>query len=145
MGARGASHAKTRQIYDQLWERAYTLAPESKTQEAFLTEVLDDLNQLSENRRLRIHYSQAEISIILWLVLLVGALPTIGYTLLFAGRHGWMQMCITGAMTLLVLLSLLVTLSLQYPFTGDVSIPPKAFQDLLESFQQRLREAGEHG
>ena len=45
----------------------------------------------------------------------------------------------------IVLLSLLVALSLQYPFTGDVSIQPEAFRDLLESFHQRLLTAGGQG
>jgi hypothetical protein len=35
-------------------------------------------------------------------------------------------------------LSLLVLLSLQYPFTGDVSISPNAMQTLLDSFQERI-------
>jgi hypothetical protein len=32
----------------------------------------------------------------------------------------------------------MVMLSLQYPFTGDVSISPNAMQTLLDSFQERV-------
>lgn len=145
MGARSRAHPKTVKIYEQLWERTYLLHPETKIQEAYLTEVLGDINQLSANRRLRLLYSRSDINGILWLVLLVGAMPTIGYTLLFANKHGWVQVLITMSIMLIVLLSLLVMLSLQYPFTGDVSIQPEAFRDLLESFQQRLMSAGMNG
>jgi len=145
MATAGKSHEKTRRIYEQLWERTYKLAPQTKNQEAYLTEVLSDINQLSANRRLRILYSRTEINGILWLVLFVGAAPCIGYTLLFASRHGWVQVVITFSVMLIVLLSLLVALSLQYPFTGDVSIQPEAFHELLESFHQRLLDAGVHG
>lgn len=145
MAAHGKAHPKTMKIYEQLWARTYNLRPETKTQEAFLTEVLGDINELSANRRLRMLYSRMEINGILWMVLLIGAFPTIGYTLLFANRHGWVQALITGSVTLIVLLCLLVALSLQYPFTGDVSIQPEAFCDLLESFHQRLLAAGVHG
>ena len=33
--------------------------------------------------------------------------------------------------------SLFLVLSLQYPFTGDISIKPSAFQELLTSFAHR--------
>ena len=145
MAAHGKQHPKTRELYEQLWDYTYKLAPSTKNQEAFLTEVLSDINQLSMNRRLRILYSRTEINGILWLVLLVGAAPTVGYTLLFANKHGWVQVLITMSIMVIVLLSLLVALSLQYPFTGDVSIQPEAFRDLLESFHQRLLTAGGQG
>lgn len=145
MGARGRAHPKTYELYEQLWERTYLLHPETKLQEAFLSQVLGDINQLSANRRLRLLYSRAEINGILWLVLLVGAIPAIGYTLLFANKHGWVQVLITMSIMLMILMSLLVLLSLQYPFTGDVRIQPEAFRDLLESFHQRLMSAGMNG
>ena len=141
MAARGTGHDKTRKIYEQLWEFTYRINPQTKNQEAYLAEVLSDINQLSANRRLRMLYSRMEINGILWLVLLLGAAPTIGYTLLFANKHGWVQVLITSSVMLIVLLSLLVALSLQYPFTGDVSLRPEAFKELLESFHQRLPTA----
>ena len=142
MGAHGRAHPKTNKIYEQLWGRIYLLHPETKIQEAFLTEVLGDINQLSANRRLWLLYSRAEINGILWMVLLVSALPTIGYTLLFANKHRWVHVLITTSIMLIVMMSLLVMLSLQYPFTGDVRIQPEAFRDLLESFHQRALSAG---
>ena len=107
--------------------------------------MLNDINQVSANRSLRLLYSRREINGILWVVLLVGALPTIGYTLLFANKHGWVQVLITISVMLIVMLSLVVMLSLQYPFTGDVSIQPEAFRDLLESFRHRALSAGMSG
>ncbi|MCX7008609.1 MAG: DUF4239 domain-containing protein, partial [Kiritimatiellaeota bacterium] len=145
MGAQGRANPKTAKIYEQLWDRTYVLHPETKIQEAYLTEVLGDISQVSANRRLRLLYSRTEINSILWLVLLLGAAPTVGYTLLFANKHGWVQILITMSVMLIVSLSLLVVLSLQYPFTGDVSIQPEAFRDLLESFQRRLLSAGVGG
>lgn len=142
MAARGHEHAQTRKIYGQLWKQSYNLQPQTKLQEAYLAEYLRDLNELSATRRTRILYSRTEIHSILWLILFVGAVPTILYSLLFANRHAWVQVIITAFIMLIILLSLLVALSLQYPCTGEVSIHPEAFQDLLESFHQRVLEAG---
>ena len=138
MAALGRAHPTTQQAYERLWGHTYRLQPETKNQEAYLTEFLARMNELSAARRQRILFSRMEVHSILWLVLLIGAVPTVTYTLLFANKHAWVQVMIVGFILLIVLMGLLVTLSLQYPFSGDVSIRPDAFQELLESFHQRL-------
>lgn len=142
MSAQGAAHPKTRALYEQLWERSYTLTPQNPVQEAYLSELLGDVGEVSVNRKLRILYSRAEISPILWMVLLVGAVPTIGYTLLFASRHDSIQVIVTSTVNLIVFLSLFVAMSLQYPFTGDVSISPDAFREILQAFEEHLPDLG---
>lgn len=138
MAARGQAHPRTAQLYERLWEHAYRLHPETNNQKAFLTEFLARLNELSGARRLRIIHSRMHVHRVLWLVLLVGAVPTAVFTLLFSCKHRWTQILIAGFVLMIVLLGLLITFSLQYPFSGDVSIQPEAFRELLESFRQRL-------
>jgi hypothetical protein len=79
-----------------------------------------------------------EVHSILWLVLLIGAVPTVAYPLLFSNRHAWVQVAIMGSIMLIVMLGLLVTLFLQHPFSSEVGIEPEAFRELLVSFHQRL-------
>jgi hypothetical protein len=138
MADRGQRSPKTQRIYEGLWERTYRLEPQTKLQEAFLAEILADINQLSATRRLRVLHSRKEINGILWLVLFVGAVPTIGYTLMFANGNRAVQVLVTASIILIVLLGILVAMELQYPFTGEISIRPDAVADLLESFRQRL-------
>lgn len=142
MSAEGTAHPKTQALYEQIWERSFTLNPQTPVQEAYLSELLGDISELSVNRKLRILHSRAEISPILWMVLLVGAVPTIGYTLLFASRHDSVQVLVTSTVNLIVFLSLFVAMSLQYPFTGDVSISPDAFREILYSFELRSQGTG---
>jgi hypothetical protein len=137
MAALGKAHPKTRDVYERLWAHTYRVQPETKNQEAYLPEFLARMNELSGARRLRILYSRMEVHRILWMVLLFGAVPTIAYTLLFSNKHAWIQRIIMGWVMLIVMMGLLITLSLQYPFSGDVSIQPDAFRDLQESFHQR--------
>jgi hypothetical protein len=79
-----------------------------------------------------------EVNGVLWLVLLIGAVPTVAFPLLFSSKHAWVQVAIMGSIMLIVMLGLLVTLSLQHPFNGAVGIEPEAFRELLDSFRQRL-------
>jgi hypothetical protein len=138
MAARGQTHSNTQAVYERLWALTYHLKPETKIQEAYLTEFLARMNELGSARRLRILHSRMEINGVLWVVLLIGAAPTLAYPLLFSSKHAWVQVAIMGSIMVLVMLGLLVTASLQYPFTGEVGIEPAAFHELLDSFHQRL-------
>ncbi|HUI70052.1 MAG TPA: DUF4239 domain-containing protein [Spirochaetia bacterium] len=139
MASAGEASPKTVRIYEELWGRSYQLQPVTKSQEAFLRVLLDRLNDLGSARRLRILYSRMQVPGVLWPVLILGSIMTIVYTLLLANRHAWVQVTIVTFVTLIALLGILVILSLQFPFTGDVSIKPEAFQQLLYSFHLRLQ------
>src|SRR5512138_457653 len=136
MSARGEANPNTQAVYERLWALTYHLRPETANQSAFLTEFLARMNELGSTRRLRILHSRTEVSGVLWLVLLIGAVPTAGYTLLFSSKHPLVQVMVMGSVVLIVMLGLLVTLSLQHPFSGEVGIPPDAFRQLLDAFQQ---------
>jgi hypothetical protein len=138
MAERGAAEPRTVAAYEDLWSLSYTIAPENSSQEAFLQQFLERMNELSSTRRMRIMYSRSEVHAILWVVLLMGSIMTVGYTLLFSSRHAWVHTAITACIMLMSLLGLLVILSLQYPFTGDVSVKPEAFHDLILSFRLRM-------
>lgn len=139
MAAHGLPSPQTQAVYERLWSLSYHIQPESVNQEAYLNEFLARMNELSGARRLRILHSDMAINGVLWLVLLLGAVPTITLPLLFSNRHAWVQMVIVGSIMSIVLLGLLVTVSLQYPFTGEIAIEPDAFRELLTSFHERLQ------
>jgi hypothetical protein len=138
MAARGKAHPKTEEFYERLWAITYVFEPKTKIQEAYMAHILGKMNDLSATRRLRILHSRVEVHSILWLVLLIGAVPTVAYPLLFSNKHAWVQVVIMGCIMMIVMLGLLVTLSLQHPFSGEVSLDPEAFRELLDSFHQRL-------
>lgn len=136
--AHGRAHPQTERLYARLWALTYHFEPSTKLQEAYMGEFLARMNELSAARRLRILHSRMEIHGVLWLVLVIGAVPTVAYPLLFSSKHAWVQTAITGSIMVIVTLGLLVTLALQTPFGGEVSISPDAFRELLESFRSRL-------
>ncbi len=137
MAARGRAHPTTEKIYEGLWGITYRFEPKTKVQEGYLAHFLGRMNDLSAARRLRILHSGMKVHRGLWLVLLIGALPTMAYPLLFSNKHAWVQVVIMGCIMLIVLSGLLVTLHLEHPFSGAGGIQPEAFRQLLDSFHQR--------
>jgi Protein of unknown function (DUF4239) len=74
------------------------------------------------------------INEIMWLVLAVGAIVTVGFTCLFGFKQTLMQQLMVGSLSLLIGLVLFLTFSLDYPFRGDVAIRPDAFENALRTF-----------
>lgn len=140
MARRGQAHPLTRQKYEAFWKLSYSIQPETGNQGAFFAAYLEQMSELSSARRLRIMFSRSEVNPILLVVIFAGALPTIAYTMLFTTKHGWVHILVTSFISGLIGLSLLVLLSLQYPFTGDVRIAPDAIQTLLNSIQERISD-----
>lgn len=138
MALHGQPDSNTEEIYGRLWALTYAIEPKTGRQAAFLGEHLARLNELSGARRLRILHGRMGVHQVLWVVLLIGAFPAVGYTLLFSTKHAWVQASVMGSIMLMVLLCLLVTFTLQHPFSGAAGIKPDAFVDLLESFRNRL-------
>jgi len=138
MAAEGRAHPRTEQIYENLWAITYHFAPQTKLQEAYMAEYLARMNELSAARRMRLLHSRMEVSGVLWLVLVIGAVPAVAYPLLFSCRQQWIQVVVVGSVMMIVMLGLLVTLSLQHPFSGTVAIEPEAFRQLLQSFDTRM-------
>jgi hypothetical protein len=138
MAAEGRAHPRTEQIYENLWAITYHFAPQTKLQEAYMAEYLARMNELSAARRMRLLHSRMEVSGVLWLVLVIGAVPAVTYPLLFSCRQQWIQVMVAGSVMMIVMLGLLVTVSLQHPFSGTVAIEPEAFRQLLQSFDTRM-------
>jgi len=141
MAEKGAADPATQSIYEHLWTNSYRINPTTRNQEAFLTEYLARINELSGQRRLRLTYCLAEMSGILWIVLLAGAVPTVAFTLCFATKHGWVHVMVTSFLTGLIMLCLLVTFSLQYPFSGRVAVNSEPFKELKRAME--LRESAD--
>ncbi len=134
MAARGQANPKTEKIYEDLWAITYRFEPKTKIQAGYMDHYLGRMNELSNARRLRILQSKIKVHLGLWLVLLVGAVPTMFYPLLFSNKHAWVQIIIMGCIMLIVLLSLLLTLHLEHPFSGVRGIKPEAFLEFLNIF-----------
>ncbi len=137
MAAYGQANPKTEKIYEGLWDITYRFDPKTKIQEGYMNHFLGRMNELSNTRRLRILHSRLKVHRGLWLVLLVGAIPTMAYPLLFSNKHAWVQIIIMGCIMLIVLLCLVLTLHLEHPFTGVRAIQPEAFHEFLDVFHQQ--------
>jgi formate/nitrite transporter FocA (FNT family) len=99
-----------------------------------MSEVFRQIDNVTAARRVRLHLATGLVPDVIWIALFAGALLTIGFTLFFGSENLLAQVCMTGVLSLLVTLGLVVIISLDHPFTGPVYIHADALSGVLEEF-----------
>ena len=98
---------------------------------ALLTELLRQLDQVTQARRSRIVVSAGIVPGIVWIVLFGGAIITISFTFLFGSRNVYAQALMTGALSLLIFSALLVIIAIDHPFAGVVRVDSEPLEAVL--------------
>ena len=93
--------------------------------------VLDLLTIVNDNRNERLDSADGTVPSVLWLVLIAGAVITLGYPSFFGSSNITAQVLMTAALAALVALTAFVAVVLDYPFTGDVRISRAPFEQAL--------------
>ncbi len=116
--------------------------PKSSSEAGMYQNALSEACMLWDNRRARVNSAQYGTPPEEWVVLLVGGIVTIIFTYFFGLDNLRLQMVMTGMISLLIGLNLLLVLWFGYPFSGDRKVHPTAFQVDKEIFTTELTESG---
>lgn len=116
---------------DQLSRAIFDIHPETRQEMALYQEALRLLSIMTDNRNERLDSSAGSMPGILWLVLIIGGLITLGYPAFFGSTNLLAQVLMTAALSELVALAMLLGVAFDYPFTGKVRISPYPFDQAL--------------
>jgi hypothetical protein len=98
-------------------------------------EIMKELGAITEARRGRLHYAMGVVPPALWLMLVFGAVLTIGFTYFFGLENLKSQVTMTGGLATIVFLGLFVIVSYDHPFTGEVFVEPHPIKAVFEDFR----------
>jgi len=68
---------------------------------------------------------------LLLFVLVMGGIATVSFTFLFGSENFKAQLIMGLLLSAMIALILFAIMSMDYPFTGAVSISPRPFQDII--------------
>jgi hypothetical protein len=131
--AKGQKSENAQKAQEKLWELYGGFQPKNETQKIFLVESLKKLNQASEMRRQRIVYASEGIHPLLYFVLIVGSFITIAFAMLFGTENIVPHLIMISLLAAMIAITLFTVISMDYPFTGDISITPDVFTNVLSS------------
>lgn len=122
-------------LIKNLWQAVTSIQPQNVTQQQVMDHTLSELTSMTEHRRLRLLESQKRLPAILWAVLIVGGIVTVGSTCLLGIEDFKLHMVQVFEISFLISLMLVAIAAIDRPFQGDVHVTPDAFRYALETMQ----------
>jgi hypothetical protein len=119
---------------NSVWRALQAVHPRTDAQSTYYDSAVNRLHEAAELRETRILNSGSPLPGVLWFVLIVGGVISIGFTFFFGVRRFAAQALMVGALSALVGLVLLLILTLDLPFTGNVGVDSSAMQHTVEEF-----------
>ena len=129
--ARGEMSLKVENLMKRLWTLHITYEPKTATERSFFDESVRKLNLLRELRRQRLMDSRTGIEPLLWFVLIAGGLSTLAFTFFFGAENLRAQLAMVTLLAITISLILFTIMSLDFPFTGSISISSEPFRQIL--------------
>jgi hypothetical protein len=119
------------QALDELRSAVLQMNPAAGREEGVYGETLTRLSELSDGRGTRLHAAEEGLPAPLWVMLIAGAVITIGFTYFFGVESVRSQALMTAGLAAMIALALIMIFAINYPFRGTVAIDPGAFEDFL--------------
>jgi hypothetical protein len=121
-------------IFDDMARTISGAEVTTPSQQEFVGAETEQLNQLVSLRSQRLDFVDSGIPGVLWLALIVGAVVTVGFAVLFGIERTGLQLVMVGSLAVLVGVILLVAAAFNYPFAGDMHVGPEPFERVLVDF-----------
>jgi uncharacterized protein (DUF983 family) len=102
-------------------------SPRSQTQIAFYDAAVEQLNEIVQDHRDRVHAANTTLPAAIVMLLVLTALLSIGTTLLFRADTRGLEMTMVLAVAVVVAAGLATTLLLEYPFSGSLAVSQKSY------------------
>lgn len=131
MMERGEENPKAWGLLDDLRGTVVALHPTSPSQVELYGNELRAVHDLGDARRDRLLEADAGLPVLLWVVLLIGTVIVVAFTYLFGLRSTAIHTLMVTALALTIGLVLFTIAMLDFPFRGDISVGPDAFQLVL--------------
>jgi hypothetical protein len=108
---------------------------------AVFQQALHLLAVIEDNRNERLESADGSVPMILWLVLIAGAVITLGYPAFFGTMNVLAQTLMTATPAALVALILVPAILLDFPFTGEVVLSSAPFDEALQQMPPHSKES----
>ena len=122
-------------IVDELRRRIDWYEPSTSTEQTLHARQVTLVDDMMNYRRLRLLQSREGLPPVLWEILLSGTPVIVGFSFLFGVKNFRVHMVMVAMLTALTVGILLSISAIEYPFSGDIRVPPDAFELVLHRFE----------
>jgi hypothetical protein len=122
-------------IIDDIRQDIQGFEPRTQAEVELYAEGLDQVDALSDSRRMRLVASEKGVPGVLWSVLIFGGVAAIGFTYLFGLESTWAHRLMVVTLAAIIGLVLFTVGAMENPFEGGARIGTGAFDLILERFE----------
>jgi hypothetical protein len=122
-------------IIDDIRQNIQGFEARTKSEEQLYAEGLDQVDALSDARRMRLVASEEGVPGVLWSVLIFGGVAAVSFTYLFGLESTWAHRLMVATLAAVIGLVLFTVGAMEYPFSGGARIGTGAFELILERFE----------
>jgi hypothetical protein len=110
-----------------LWATVTRFKPTDQTEANLHQEMLSQISDLANSRRLRLIQGTHGISPVLWVVLIIGGVFTVIFTYFFGVEDLRIQAFMTVMVAMILSLNMFLISIFGYPYSGELAVRPSAF------------------
>jgi hypothetical protein len=132
----------TWRLADSLVRSIITYEPTTEHAKAVYPTVLDLANKMLDQRRERLYLGTSGVGTVTWMVVLIGALITIGVAWFFYALTPKTHYMLVGTMSAMFGLMIFLIVALDHPLWGTMSVQPEALQTVQANILRWDRERG---
>jgi len=135
---RGTFSPNARDAFRKIWHIYFNTDVNKITNQEAYKESLSRLNKLGEYRRMRIIAGKSHMPGLIWLVLIICAVASVGYTFFFGTKNLKAQYVMTSVLALINGLILYLIFVLDHPFNGNTKITSTIFVEVQKLIEQAM-------
>lgn len=129
---RGLYSRKTFRSVFKIWKAITTFEPKTKSEDDIQQQLTNQICALDESHRARVISAAHGVAPVLWLVLIVGGVFTVGFTYFFGVKSLRAQILMTVLLTVILSLNLYLVFAFGNPMSRDLGVVPGPFKlDLM--------------
>jgi hypothetical protein len=135
MEQEGRASPRAWDLLDEMRLAIQNLEVSTQADQVLYGQGLERIHDLADARRARVLEADEGIPAILWVVLVVGGVVTVGFTFLFGLENTRVHRLMVATLAGIIALVLFTIGVLEYPFSGGARIGPEAFDLVLERIE----------
>jgi len=115
----------------ELWAAVLAYHTADSREQMLVDKSIDQLNLVSQSRSQRIFYYQEDLPSVVWMIIYLGCLMTIGFSYFFGSNIFRAQVLMCGFFSILLGMTILAILELAHPYQGVVTVSNEPFRYAL--------------
>lgn len=117
--------------FARLRDLIYSYQAISPKEEILMDKLVDKLEELAENRRMRFFSSKLSVPGFMWFVLLIGAFWIVVFAMLFSSTNLWAQLIMISILSASISLVLILVFAMNHPYYGLINVEADSLINLI--------------